>query len=90
MPGRATDLEDLARRGQEYYDRHLRDRLEPEHTGKFLAPEVETGDYEMDESEVAASERVRARHPDSLFYILRVGYRAAHTIGGRLAPRGKA
>ena len=83
----AEDLKEIARRGQEYYDQHLRAKLEPEHTGKFLVLDVETGDYEMDESEVAASERARAKHPDSLFYILRVGYRAAHSIGARLAPR---
>jgi hypothetical protein len=88
MPDPAVDLKEIARRGQEYYDRHLRATLEPEHTGKFLVLDVETGDYEMDESEVVASERARAKHPHSLFYILRVGYRAAHCIGARLAPRG--
>ena len=87
MPEPAVDIEDIARRGQQYYDQHLRAKLEPEQNGKFLVLDVDTGNYEMDESEVAASERARARHPQSLFYILRIGYRAAHSIGGRLAPR---
>ena len=81
--GRATvDPRELARRGQAYYDDHLRATLEPEHKGKFLVLEVKTGDYEMDADEMAAIQRAKANHPESVFYILRVGYRAAHRIGG--------
>jgi len=82
-----TDRHELARRGQAYYDTHLREKLEPEHEGKFLALDVESGDYEMDSDEMAAIQRVRARHPNSLFYVLRIGYRAAHRIGGRSLRR---
>ena len=82
-----VDVEGIARRGQEYYERHLRAELEPEHTGKFLVLDLQSGDYEMDDSEVAACERARARHPDSVFYILRIGYRAARTMGGWLPSR---
>jgi len=79
----AMDRHQLGRRGQAYYDQHLRARLEPEHDGKFLVLEVETADYEMDDDEMAAIQRARAKHPQSLFYVLRVGHRAAHRIGGK-------
>ena len=81
MSNLTADREELARRGQEYYDRVLRSKLEPEHHGKFLYLDVETGDYELDADEVAAMERAAARHPNSVFYILRVGYRASVYIG---------
>jgi hypothetical protein len=83
----AIDRHQLARRGQAYYDRHLRAQLEPEHDGEFLALEVETGNYEMDDDEMAAIQRARAKHPGSLFYVLRVGHRAAHRIGGKSLRR---
>ena len=82
MTAPAMDHEELARRGQEYYDKFLRPKLEPEHNGEFLALDVESGDYEMDAHEMAAIQRARSRHPESLFYVLRVGHRAAHRIGG--------
>jgi len=71
MPSIKMDHHELARRGREYYDRVLRDQLEPEHNGKFLALDVETGDYELGDSQLEALDRAEARHPDSVFYILR-------------------
>jgi hypothetical protein len=79
------DLEDLARRGQEYYDRFLRAKLLPKHKGEFVVLDPETGDYEIDEDEVAAMERARARHPDRLFYILRVGYRTSMSFSASVS-----
>ncbi|MBM4033694.1 MAG: hypothetical protein FJ291_18200 [Planctomycetes bacterium] len=83
MSTAVTEHPPLARRGQAYYDEHLRARLEPEHDGRFLALDVETGDYEVDEDEMAAIQRARAKHPQTLFYVLRIGHRAAHRIGGK-------
>ncbi|MBM4031672.1 MAG: hypothetical protein FJ291_07785 [Planctomycetes bacterium] len=77
-----VDPHELVARGRAYYDQHLRARVEPQHIGKFLALDVESGDYEVDENEVAAIHRVEARHPDTVFCVLRVGYRATHRIGG--------
>ena len=83
MAKTTLDHEELARRGREYYDRALRGDLEPEHNGKFLVLEVESGDYELDESQLAALERAEGKHPDSVFYILRVGHRTAARIGAQ-------
>lgn len=75
------DVEDFARRGEEYYDKFLRAKLEPAHRGEFLYLDVETGEYELDADEVAAMQRATANHPDAFFYILRVGYPASVYIG---------
>lgn len=87
MANGAVDCHELARRGQEYYDQYLRANLEPEHNGEYLFLDVETGDYEMDQDELAAMERARAKHPGSVFYILRVGYPTAGCIGARVRRR---
>ena len=84
MARQTMSPEEIGRRGQDYYEQFLRDKLEPEHTGKFLALDVETGEYEMDADEMTAIDRARARMPDKIFYILRVGYRTADRIGARL------
>jgi len=81
MHGAPTDREGFAQRGQDYYETFLRAKLEPAHRGEFLYLDVETGEYELDADEVVAMERATANHPDSVFYILRVGYPASVYIG---------
>ena len=90
MSPETLDCEELARRGQEYYDRFLRANIEPQHRGEFLVLEVESGEYEMDADEAAALNRAMERHPDRVFYVLRVGSRTAHRIGARFARREPA
>jgi len=86
MPHLTISPEEIVRRGQDYYDRFLRDKREPEHRGEFLMLNIETGEYEMDKNERLAFERARTRWPSGVLYILRVGYRAAHRLGFR-SPR---
>lgn len=75
---------EIARRGQELYETKIRALVEADNIGKFLEIDVESGDYEMDKSEIAASQRLRQRHPDGAFYLMRIGYRAAYSLGGGL------
>jgi len=77
------DPEAFARRAEEHYARALRAKLEPQHKGEYLVLDVESGDYEVDADEMVAIDRARAKHPDRLFYILRVGYRASVFIGAK-------
>ena len=83
MSNAAVDREEFVRRGQAHYDRVLRARLEPEHKGEFLVLHVDSGDYELNPSQREALERAKARHPDGLFYILRIGHRTAARIGAQ-------
>ncbi len=78
--------EEFAERGDAIYDRVIRPRLSDEDDGKFVAIDIETGDFEMDSDEYTAVERLYARRPDAQPWMRRVGYRAVHTFGGRL-PR---
>lgn len=85
--GRTTDnserLERLAEQGERFYAEHLRDVLEPEQTGRFVAIEPETGRYfvggDSSDTLVAAHEAM----PEGLFYLKRIGYEFAHRMGGR-------
>ena len=76
----ALDHRELGRRGREYYERFLRAKLEREYNGKFLAIEVESGDYELGDSTLDALERAEAKHPDCAFCLLRIGHRTVGRI----------
>ena len=79
---------ELSTRAHAIYDAELRHKLEPHEHGRYLALEVETGDYEIADSIVAANEKMRERHPlPALFYTFRVGYPAALKLGGRFGGR---
>jgi hypothetical protein len=75
--------EEIVQRGEEIYQRDIRDRVEAHNKGKFLVLDIDTGDYEIDADELAALERAAAKHPDGARYILRIGYPTAHRLGGR-------
>ena len=74
--------EEIVQRGQALYDRQIRAEVEPGHKGEFLVVDIETGEYELDVSELAAVKRAKAKNPDAALYILRVGYPAAYRVGG--------
>jgi len=81
--------EDIVRRGKALYDSKIRPLVEEKHRGKFLVLDIDTGDYEIDADEVAAFDRMIAKKPDAMRYLLQIGYQTAHSMGGRLkaAPR---
>jgi hypothetical protein len=76
----ATD-EEIVRRGEEIYEREIRSKVEEANRGKFLILDVQTGAYEIDEDDLAASERLLDRHPDAELYGLRIGFPAAYRMG---------
>jgi hypothetical protein len=78
----------ISQLGQEIYDRSLRDQFESQHHGKFVLIHVDTEDYEIDNDQVAASQRAMARHPDGRWFMIRVGYPAATRIGWSQGPNG--
>lgn len=88
MPHPRYTSEEIVRRGQALYDQQIRPQVEASHRGEFLVLDIETGEYEIDSSEVAAMKRARAKHPEAAFYLLRIGYPTAYRVGGpRLATR---
>ena len=74
---------EVVRLGEEIYEREIRAQVEAAHRGKFLVINVETGEYEMDESDLAVSKRAKARFPDAPLFTMRIGFPAAYRFGGR-------
>jgi hypothetical protein len=82
--------EEFSRRGKEIYDRDIRPVLRPEDEDQFVAIDIESGSYEIDRDDFAATERLLARHSDAQIWLARVGQRAAYRIGARSAIGGTA
>jgi hypothetical protein len=78
--------EEFARRGDEIYERDIRPKLKPDDKGKFVLIDIETGEYEIDSDEIAASDRLLARYPEAQVWLVRASYRYAHRFGPRLRP----
>ena len=73
--------EEFARRGDDIYERVLRPTLESGNEGRFVAIDIETGTYEVDADELAASDRLLARVPNAQIWLRRIGSRYAHRFG---------
>ncbi len=75
--------EEFAIRGDEIYENQLRHQVEEGNHGKIVAIDIETGDFEVDASEIAACDHLEVRHPDAQIWIVRIGYRHVRRFGGR-------
>jgi hypothetical protein len=62
--------------------KRIRAEVEPQHTGKFVVVDIETGEYEVDQSDLVATKRALAKRPDAVLYGLRIGYPTAYRLGG--------
>ena len=74
---------EFALRGQAIYEGDILPHVKAGDEGKFVAIDIETGAYEMDRDDFAATERLLVRHPNAQIWLLRVGHRAAYRLGGR-------
>jgi len=79
------DKEEFARRGDAIYEEKLRPTLEMEHRGKFVAIDIETGAYEVDENELTACDGLLARVPNAQIWLRRIGFRYVHRFGELLS-----
>ncbi len=75
--------EEFAQRGDLIYQTQIRAQVELGNQGKIVAIDLETKDFEVDASEIAACERLETRHPDAQIWIVRIGSRYVRRFGGR-------
>lgn len=68
------------RLGEGVFYRLIEPTLKPEDDGKFVAIEVRSGDFEMNEDDTTAVTQVLSRHPDGEVWIMRVGHIAAYRL----------
>ena len=75
--------EETARLGEAIYERDIEALVKDAHDGEFLAIDVDSGDWAVGSDELEAVNRLREKRPGDIdVWLLRVGYRAAGSIGG--------
>lgn len=58
----------------------LRGELETHHHGAYVMIEVDSGDYFIGKTPQEALRQAQAAHPGKAFYLIRIGYKAAHKL----------
>jgi len=84
-PQTNSTKDEVARRGDDLYEREVRPHLKAEDEGKFVVIDIESGAYEIDSDELTASDRLLASHPDAQVWLRRVGSDYVRRFG----PRGR-
>ncbi len=75
---RRYPLDEFARRGDAAYEAKVRPYLNDSDNGKFAAIDIESGEYEIDADELAATDRLHARVPGAQVWMVRVGSSYVH------------
>ena len=75
--------EKFARRGDEIYESRVLPKVGEGDRRKIAAIDIETEDFEIDASEIAACERLELRHPGAQIWVVRIGSRYVRRFGGR-------
>jgi peptide subunit release factor RF-3 len=75
--------EELAQRGQALYDSSIRQQVEAGNEGKIIGIDIETGDFEVGETIIVATDRLFKRNPDAQPWGIRIGHRAVFHFGSR-------
>ena len=57
--------EEFARRGQAIYEQRVRLQVEEGNSGRIVAIDIETGEFEVADDPLAASNQLFARYPDA-------------------------
>ncbi|WP_017324074.1 hypothetical protein [Synechococcus sp. PCC 7336] len=75
--------EEFARRGDEIYETQVRSQVEAGNHGRIVAIDIETGDFEVADDILPATNRLFERLPNAQPWIVRIGHRAVHRVGSR-------
>ena len=87
-PTERLSSEETVRLGREIYERDIRHQVEADHVGKIVAIDAESGSWAMGDDELAARTLLRTKRPEAVDVLFeRVGYLAAHSMGGGLHRR---
>ncbi len=83
-------LEEIARLGDEIYERDIRSQVETGHHGEVVAIDVDSDLWAIGDNVIVATDRLRMRRPEAIdVWCVRVGHRAMYHFGGRPIRRAE-
>lgn len=77
---------EIVSRAEALYENRIRAQVEARNRGRYIAIDVDSGDYEIGEDRLTLSKLLRAKKPDALISILRIGFPVVGRIGSRNRP----
>lgn len=80
MPYTRYTPQEVESRGEAMYVRQILRKMDPQHKGQFLVIDIETGDYEIDEDDLVATQHLLTTHPNAVISGLRIGFPAAYRM----------
>lgn len=82
-----ANIQKIAQDGAKIYEK-IKKEYEPEHIGDFLAIEIKDNKAYLGTSSSEAVEKARKDYPNTVFYVVKIGYSATETLA-RLAAKQK-
>jgi hypothetical protein len=70
--------------GEAFFQESIRDKLSREDNGRFVVIDVTSSNYEIADTDLQATRKLLAEHPQAVIYGIRVGSEAAYTLGAHL------
>ena len=77
------EIRQISKQGKALFEK-LAPELRERYYGNFVAIEVDSGDYFIGETEIDANKKARTKYPGKVFYLGRIGYRAASQFKGHV------
>ena len=68
------------KKAEAIYQDKLKPKLEAKYKGRIVAIDVESEDYFVGRTVLEAIEKGRKKHPRKMFYAVRIGYAAVHSL----------
>lgn len=81
--------EETGRLGDAIYQREIQEEVEPNHLGKIISIDVDSGEYALGDSVIAATNGLRERCPDADVWSLRIGSGVLRQFGGGFLRRSR-
>jgi hypothetical protein len=81
MSEQTTQLGETAALGKAIFRQRIQPLLGPGEEGRFVVIDVDSGDFEIDDSDLEATLRLKQRRPPGRFFGLRIGHRTGYQIG---------
>ena len=75
--------DEFARRGIDLYEKKIRSQVEEGNDGKVVAIDIDSGQFEVAQDALTASDRLMAKCPNAQTWFVRIGYPALHRFGPR-------
>jgi hypothetical protein len=79
MPATSA-IKRIADKGNKIFEDRIKPALGKEQVGKFVAIEIETGDYVIGDTPEGAVFAAKEKYPEKIFHLVRVGYPGVYGI----------